>query len=106
MEFITDNVGLAEATICDLYKARWDIELFLKQVKQALKLSGFLDYSENAVQWHMWTALLTQVILRFIAYITWNASCEPLFRAIRAVLWSRIEMYSLLEFFCGSAQKR
>lgn len=43
MEFITDNFELSASTICDLYKARWDIELFFKQLKQTLKLSDFLD---------------------------------------------------------------
>lgn len=107
MEFITDNFEWAASTICDLYKARWDIELFFKQVKQTLKLSDFLGYSENAVQWQVWTALLTYLILRFIAYMsTWRGSFARLLTTIRGVLWSRIEMYSLLEFCCGTAQKR
>ncbi len=50
MEFITDDFELAASTITDLYKCRWDIELFFKQLKQTLKLSDFLGYSENAVQ--------------------------------------------------------
>lgn len=54
MEFITDDFDLAASTICDLYKGRWDIELFFKQLKQTLKLSDFLGYSENAVQWQIW----------------------------------------------------
>jgi len=43
MEFITDDFELAASTICDLYKARWDIEIFFKQLKQTLKLSDSLD---------------------------------------------------------------
>ena len=62
MEFITDNFDLAASTITELYKARWDIELFIKQLKQTLKLSDFIGYSENAVQWQIWMALLTYVI--------------------------------------------
>lgn len=48
MEFITDDFDLAATTICELYKARWDIELFFKQLKQTLKLSDFLGYSYGA----------------------------------------------------------
>ncbi|MDR3012326.1 MAG: IS4 family transposase [Chitinispirillales bacterium] len=57
MEFITNNFSLAASTITELYKSRWDIELFFKQIKQTLKLSDFLGYSENAVKWQIWTAL-------------------------------------------------
>jgi hypothetical protein len=104
MEFITDNFDFSAATICDLYKARWDIELFFKQLKQTLKLSDFLCYSENAVQWQIWTALLTYVILRFIAYMSkWKGTFARLFTTIRGVLWSRFDMYDLLKKCCGTA---
>lgn len=106
MEFITDNFDFAASTICDLYKARWDIELFFKQLKQTLKLSDFLGYSENAVQWQIWMALLTYVILRFIAYIgKWKGTFARLFTTIRGVMWSRLELYDLLKS-CGTAPGR
>jgi hypothetical protein len=100
MEFITDDFELAASTIADLYKARWDIEIFFKQIKQTLKLSGFLGYSENAVQWQVWMALLTYVILRFIAYMSkWKGTFARLFTTIRGVLWNRLHLYSLLESY-------
>lgn len=103
MEFITDDFSLAASTIALLYKSRWDIELFFKQLKQTLKLSDFLGYSENAVQWQVWTALLCYLILRFIAYTSkWKGSFARLFTLIRGGLWSRIELNSLL-LFCGTA---
>lgn len=104
MEFITDNFDFAPSTICDLYKGRWDIELFFKQIKQTLKLSDFLGYSENAVQWQIWMALLTYVILRFIAYMSkWKGTFARLFTTIRGILWNRFDMYKLLEQCCGTA---
>jgi hypothetical protein len=107
MEFITNEFDLAASTICELYKKRWDIELFFKQLKQTLKLSDFLGYSENAVLWQVWMALLTYMILRFIAYMgKWKGSFARLFTTIRGVLWSRVDMYSLLEFCCGTASVR
>jgi len=106
MEFITDTFEFAASTICDLYKKRWDIELFFKQLKQTLKLSDFLGYSENAVQWQIWMALLTYVILRFIAYMSeWKGTFSRLFTAIRGVIWSRFDLNSLLEC-CGTASER
>lgn len=104
MEFITDNFDFAATTICALYKARWDIELFFKQLKQTLKLSDFLGYSENAVQWQIWMALLTYVILRFIAYMSkWKGTFARLFTTVRGVLWSRFDLYDLLNKCCGTA---
>lgn len=104
MEFITDNFDWAASTICDLYKARWDIELFFKQLKQTLKLSDFLGYNENAVQWQIWMALLTYVLLRFIAYMSrWKGTFARLFTTIRGVMWNRLDLYTLLEFCCGTA---
>jgi len=107
MEFITDNFDFAASTICDLYKGRWDIELFFKQLKQTLKLSDFLGYSENAVQWQIWMALLTYVILRFIAYMSkWKGTFARLFTTLRGVLWNRFDLYRLLERCCGTAYER
>jgi len=97
MEFITDDFELAASTICDLYKARWDIEIFFKQLKQTLKLSDFLGYNENAVQWQIWMALLTYVIMRFIAYTSkWKGSFARLFTALRGILWNRLDLHSVL----------
>jgi hypothetical protein len=104
MEFITDNFEFAASTICELYKARWDIELFFKQLKQTLKLSDFLGYSENAVQWQIWMALLTYIILRFIAYTSkWKGTFARLFTTIRGVLWSYFDLSDLLKRCCGTA---
>jgi IS4 transposase len=107
MEFITNNFDFAASTIGDLYKSRWDIELFFKQLKQTLKLSDFLGYSENAVSWQIWMALLTYVILRFIAYISkWKGTFARLFTTIRGILWSRIDLYGILDQCCGTAPGR
>lgn len=107
MEFITNNFDFAASTIGDLYKGRWDIELFFKQLKQTLKLSDFLGYSENAVLWQIWMALLTYVILRFIAYMSkWKGTFARLFTTIRGILWSRIDLYGILDQCCGTAPSR
>jgi hypothetical protein len=106
MEFITDDFELAASTICELYKARWDIELFFKQLKQTLKLSDFLGYNENAVKWQIWMALLTYVLLRFLAYSSkWKGTFARLFTALRGILWNRLNVHSVLSF-CGTADER
>jgi hypothetical protein len=105
MEFITDDFSLAASTIAQLYKSRWDIELFFKQLKQTLKLSDFLGYSENAVKWQIWTALICYLILRFIAFTNkWKGTFARLFTIVRGVIWSRFDINSLLTC-CGTADK-
>ena len=98
MTFISNNIDWSAKSICDLYKARWGIEVFFKQMKQTLQLADFLGHNENAIRWQVWMALLTYVLLRFISYISrWKGSFARLFTTIRGVIWSRFEMFSLLE---------
>jgi len=103
MSFITNNFEWAPSSICDLYKSRWAIEVFFKQIKQTLQLADFLGHSEQAIRWQVWTALLTYVLLRFIAFRSkWTRSFARLFTVLRSVLWDRLDMYSVLDF-CGTA---
>ena len=103
MTFITNNFEWAASSICDLYKSRWGVEVFFKQLKQTLQLADFLGHNENAVRWQIWTALLTSVLLRFIAFLSkWEGSFARLFTTIRGVLWSRFDLYRILTF-CGTA---
>jgi Transposase DDE domain/Domain of unknown function (DUF4372) len=100
MIFLTNNMQWSPRSVCDLYRARWDIEVFFKQIKQTLKLSDFLGHSANAVRWQVWTALLTYVLLRFEACVTrWAHSFTRLFTLLRATLWQRLDLPSLLDCY-------
>lgn len=55
--FLTNNFKLAASTIAAIYKARWQIELFFKWIKQNLKIKSFLGTSKNAVMTQIWTAV-------------------------------------------------
>jgi hypothetical protein len=97
MVFITNNTSWSAATVCELYRARWEIEVFFKQVKQTLKLSGFVGYSANAIRWQVWTALLVYVLLRFAAHLSaWGHSFTRLFTVVRAAMWERLDLLSYL----------
>ena len=88
MVFITNNADWSAKSICDLYRCRWGIEVFFKEMKQTLQLGDFLGHNENAVKWQIWTALLTHLLLRFLAYRSkWSHSFRRLFTVIRAILW-------------------
>jgi hypothetical protein len=66
--FWTTAFHLAAATIAAIYKARWQIELFFKTIKQNLKINTFLGTSENAVMTQIWIALLTYLMLAFLRF--------------------------------------
>ena len=100
MVFITNNTRWSAGSVCDLYRARWEIEVFFKQVKQTLKLSGFVGYSANAIRWQVWTALLVYVLLRFAAHLSaWGHSFTRLFTVVRAAMWERLDLPGLLRVY-------
>ena len=55
--FLTNQFGLPAATICALYKSRWQVELFFKWIKQHLRIKRFFGTSENAVKTQIWIAV-------------------------------------------------
>ena len=61
--FLTNNTALDAATICALYKCRWQVELFFKWIKQHLRIQRFLGTSENAVKTQIWAAISTYVLI-------------------------------------------
>jgi hypothetical protein len=100
MVFLTNNVTWSAQTIADLYRCRWSIEVFFKELKQTLQLADFLGHSERAVKWQVWTALLAYVLLRFCAHLgRWPHSFTRLFALIRSALWQNWELRSLLEVY-------
>lgn len=100
MVFLTNNLDWAPGTIADLYKSRWAIEAFFKQLKQTLQLCDFLGHSKNAIQWQVWTALLVYLLLRFLAFTTnWAHSYNRLVTLVRSSLWSRFDLLALLRSY-------
>jgi hypothetical protein len=103
MEFLTNNLAWSAASVADLYRCRWQIEVFFKQIKQSLQLCDFLGNSANAVRWQVWTALLLYVLMRFLSVMSgWSHSFTRLFTLLRAALWSKVDLWDLLRF-CGTA---
>ncbi len=97
MVFLTNNLEWSAQTIVELYRCRWQIEVFFKQIKQTLQLADFLGTSANAVRWQVWTALLVYLLLRYLAFLSqWSHSFSRLFTLIRAVLWKKWDVLSLL----------
>jgi len=97
MTFLTNNLAWSPRSVADLYRCRWQIEVFFKQIKQTLQLADFLGHNANAVRWQVWMALLTYVLLRYLSYLAnWTHSFTRLFTVLRAVLWEKYDLLNLL----------
>jgi hypothetical protein len=98
MTFLTNQLTWSPETIAELYRCRWEIEVFFKQLKQTLQLADFLGTSANAVRWQIWIALLIYLLLRYLAYLSeWAHSFSRLFAIIRTSLWRKWHLLSLLQ---------
>ena len=64
--FLTNNFAFPAATICALYKARWQVELFFKWIKQHLRIKKFYGTSENAVKSQIWIAVSVYVLVAIV----------------------------------------
>lgn len=106
MKFITNNFTWSAVSVCELYQARWGIEVFFKELKQTLQLADFMGHNENAVRWQIWIALLTYLLLRFIAWEhKWKHSFNRLFTLIRGVVWNYYDIASLIAC-CDTVNKQ
>ena len=66
LEFLTNHMKLSAATIADIYKDRWQIEVFFKLIKQNLRIKSFIGSSANAVWTQIWTAMIAMLLIKFL----------------------------------------
>jgi hypothetical protein len=98
--FLTNNLEWSAGTIAELYRCRWQIEVFFKQIKQTLQLADFFGQSANAVRWQIWMALLLYVLLRFVGWIhDWAHSFTRLFAVLRCATWQKWDLSALLKLY-------
>jgi hypothetical protein len=77
LALLTNNLSWTADTISQLYKARWDVEVFFKHLKQLFRIKTFVGTSENAVRIQMWCSMIAILIFRFLkqkAKYNWNLS--------------------------------
>ena len=66
LKFVTNHKTLAASTIAEVYRDRWQIEVFFKLIKQNLKIKSFIGGSANAVWTQIWTAMIAMLLIRFL----------------------------------------
>lgn len=94
--FLTSHFDLAAKTIADIYKARWQIELFFKAIKQNLKIHAFIGNSRNAVMTQVWIALCAWLLVWFLKAISQTDwSLQRLMRVLQLNVFSKQEVLAL-----------
>ena len=101
--FITNNFKLSAKTIADIYKERWQIEIFFRWIKQNLKIKSFIGNSRNDVMTKIYVALIAYLLLcmfKFLSKIP--ASLQKLIRVLQLSLFRKC---SLKELFAPPLRK-
>lgn len=95
--FLTNNFKLSAKTIAEIYKARWQVELFFKWVKQNLKIKSFVGTSKNAVMTQIWIALCVYLLLAFLKFQSkLQKSTQQILRLLQLNLFEKRDLIVLL----------
>jgi hypothetical protein len=91
--FLTNNFALPATSICALYKARWQVELFFKWIKQHLRIKRFFGTSENAVKSQIWIAVSVYVLVAIIKKrLNLDASLYTLLQILSVTLFEKMPL--------------
>lgn len=77
IEVLTNHLGFGATTLAEIYRERWQIELFFKALKQNLKVKTFVGTTENALRIQIWTALVALLLLKWLHFLStagWSLS--------------------------------
>jgi hypothetical protein len=91
--FLTNQMTLPAATICALYKNRWQVELFFKWIKQHLRIKRFFGTSENAVKTQIWIAVSVYVLVAIVKKkLQLDASLYTLLQILSVTLFEKMPL--------------
>jgi hypothetical protein len=95
--FLTNNFALPAITIADLYRCRWQVELFFKWIKQHLRIKVFFGTSENAVKTQIWIAVSVYVLVAIVKKrLNLSASLYEMLQILSLTMFERIPLDQLL----------
>jgi hypothetical protein len=101
--FLTNNFTISAQTVADLYKQRWQVELFFKWIKQHLRIKSFYGTSENAVKLQIWIAVSVYVLIAIIKKRL--GIKENLYTILQVLSITVFEKTPLVQAVTGSAYK-
>jgi IS4 transposase len=95
--FLTNNFSLGPRTIADLYRCRWQIELFFRWIKQNLRIKSFFGQSDNAVRTQIWIAVTVYVLVAIIKKrLRLDASLYTILQSLSVTIFEKIPLDQLL----------
>ena len=104
--FLTNNFMLNPLTIPQLYKCRWQVELFFKWIKQHLRIKSFYGTSENAVKTQIWIAVSTYVLVAIIKKeLKLSRSLNEILQILSITLFEKSPIYQVLSDFYADIKK-
>ena len=96
-DFLTNNFAVPAATVADLYRYRWRVELFFKWIKQHLRIKSFFGTTENAVRTQIWIAVAVYVLVAIIRKrLGVDASLYTILQALSLTLFEKTPLSSVL----------
>lgn len=95
--FLTNHMSLPALTICDLYRLRWQVELFFKWIKQHLRIKQFFGTSDNAVKTQVWIAVSVYVLIAIIRkQLSLSRSLHGMLQILSVTPFENAPLYELL----------
>jgi hypothetical protein len=95
--FLTNLKAQPALTICDLYKSRWQVELFFKWIKQHLRIKAFYGTSENAVKTQIWIAVSVYVLVAIVRKrLKLDASLYTLMQVFSVTVFEKASIESVI----------
>lgn len=105
LTFLSNNFILPASTIAQLYKCRWQIELFFKWIKQHLRIKSFYGTSENAVKTQIWIAISIYVLVAIIKKrLNLDMSLYTFLQILSVTVFEKVSIYQLLTEFDYTTQ--
>ena len=96
--FLTNNFSLPAATVAEIYKQRWQVELFFKWIKQHLRIKAFYGTSENAVKTQIWIAVSVYVLVAIVRKrLKLEASLYQLLQVLSVTLFEKTPILRALQ---------
>lgn len=106
LTFLTNNFSLPAITIVQLYKARWQVELFFKWIKQHLRIKSFYGTSENAVKTQIWIAISVYVLVAIVKKrLKLDQSLYTILQVLSLTLFEKTPIFQVLTEDVSGYQK-
>ena len=97
--FLTNHMTLPPLTICDLYRLRWQVELFFKWIKQHLRIKRFFGTSENAVKTQVWIAVAVYVLVAIVRKrLNLELSLHEMLQILSITPFEKTPLFQLLTY--------